>query len=144
MVGVTSGGGVGGDERLVGMRPVERSLAGHVRRQSADLRDGGHARLPVHAHSVMVEAAGQQRGGQLACAVAQPVRVGPAVERVQFGDEHVRLARGLGGELGDRLDGAGVVAEVQLAGRLDAGQGDGRRGQRPRPHRAGWPRRAAG
>jgi hypothetical protein len=76
----------------------------------------------------MVEAAGQQRGDHLPCAVAQLVGVGPAVERVQVGDEQVRLASGLGGELGERLDGTGVVAEVQLARRLDAGQGDGRGG----------------
>jgi hypothetical protein len=128
VVGVTSGGGVGGDERLVGMRPVERALARDVREQSADLRDGGHARLAVHVHPVVVEAAGQQRGGHLARAVAKLVRVGPAVERVQVGDEHVRLAVGLGGELGERPDGPCVVAEMQVAGRLNPGQGDGRRG----------------
>jgi hypothetical protein len=110
------------------MRPVERSLAGDVRQQSADLRDGRDARLPVQVHAIVVEPAGQQRGGHLACALAKLVRVRPAVEGVQVGDEHVRLAIGLGGELGERPDGAGVVAEVQLAGRLDAGQGDGRRG----------------
>jgi hypothetical protein len=102
--------------------------AGDVRQQSGDLRDGGHARLPVHVHSVVVEAAGQQRGGHLPCAVAKLGWVGPAVERVHVGDEHVRLATGLGGEPGERPDGTGVVAKVQLAGRLDAGQGDGRRG----------------
>ena len=149
VVGVASGGGVGGDERLVGMRPVERSLAGDVRQQGADLRDGGHARLPVHVHAVVVEAAGQQRGGHLPRAVAQLVRLGPAVERVQVGDEHVRLASGLGGEPGERPDGAGVVAEVQLAGRLDAGQGDGHDGVLSRAHastRAGrhrWAQRSA-
>ena len=78
MVGVASGGGVGGDERLVGMRPVERPLAGDVRQQRADLRDGGHARLPVHVRAVVVEAAGQQRGDHLPRAVAKlrPARAG--------------------------------------------------------------------
>ena len=45
-----------------------------------------------------------------------------AVERVQVGDEQVDVALLVGGEAGQGPDRAGVVAEVQLAGRLEARQ----------------------
>ena len=128
VVGVASGGGVGGDERLVGVRPVERPLAGDVRQQRADLRDrrarataGTRARRSWSRPQAS-SAAAIRRVRSRSC-----VRVGPAVERVQVGDEDVASrATGSAASRASGRIGAGVVAEVQLAGRLDAGQGDGR------------------
>jgi tryptophanyl-tRNA synthetase len=56
---------------------------------------------------------------------AQHLRVGAAVERVEIGDEHVHVPARVDREIRQRADRADVVAEVQVPGRLDAGQGCG-------------------
>jgi hypothetical protein len=72
-----------------------------------------------------VEAAGEQRGDEPPGALAQHGRIGAAVERVEIGSEDVHVPGQVNREIRQRPDCADVVAEVQIPGRLDPGQGDG-------------------
>ena len=128
VVGVASGRDVGGDRRLVGVGAVEQPLGATL---SAGRRSGdrGDPALAVQVDVRAVEAAGEQRGGEPPGALAQHRGVGAAVERVQIGDEDVHVPGRVGRELRQRPDRADVVAEVQIPGRLDAGQGDGPAGR---------------
>ena len=61
-----------------------------------------------------VEAAGQQRGDEPPGALAQHLRIGAAVERVEIGDEDVHAPTRVDREICQRPDRAEVVAEVQI------------------------------
>ncbi len=143
VVGIPARRGVRGDGRLVGVRAVQQALRGHGGEQRRQPRDRGHAALAVQVHVGPLEPAGEQRGGEPLRAVGQHGGIGTAVERVQVGDEHVDVAALVRGEPGQGPDRTGEVAEVQLAGRLDAGErrdavvggGGGHRGSPARPGR---------
>ncbi len=122
VVGIPARFGVGGDRCLVGVRAVEHALRGHVAQQGRQPRDRRHPALAVQVHVGAIEPARQQRGGQSLRPVGQHGGIGMAVERVQVGDEQVDVALLVGGEAGQGPDRAGVVAQVQLAGRLEARQ----------------------
>ena len=115
--------GVGGDRRLVGVRAVEQALGGHVAQQGREPRDRRHPALAVHVHVGAIEPARQQCGGQPLRPIGQRGRIGMAVERVQVGDEHMDVPVLVGGKASQGPDRAGVVAQVQLSGRLEARQG---------------------
>jgi len=129
VVGVASGREVGRDCRLVGMGAVEQPLGRDVGEQGGHAGDRGDPALAVHVDVRAVQATGEQRGDEPPGALAQHPRVGAAVERVQIGNKDVHLPGRVGREIRQRPDHADVVAEVQISGRLDSGQGDGRAGR---------------
>src|SRR5918998_1393581 len=128
VIGVATGRDVGRDRGLVRMGTVQQPLRGDVGQERGHAGDRRDPALAIDVDVRAVEAAGEHRGDEPSRALSQRRRIGPAVEGVEVGDEDVHLAGRIGRELGERPDRAGVVAEVELPGRLDPGQ---------RPDRAG-------
>ena len=121
------------------MGPFEQAHAGDGREDPGQLGHLRHVRLAVEGGLVRVEAEGEVVEGHVADVVAENfcsgaslalqllrrLRVGPDcfAERGQgvvVGDEVEALPLVLQGDV--LLDGPEVVAQVQLAGRLDAGE----------------------
>src|SRR3954452_23090773 len=109
--------------------------------------DGAHERRPCssRAHGELMRALetrlwrytwtfGRSRPQASSAATSRRDRsrsrgIGTAVERMEIGEEDVHVPAGVDGKIRQRPDRADVVAEVQIAGRLDPGQGDGRAGR---------------
>ena len=128
MLGVASGRDVGRDRRLVGVGTVQQSLRCGVVEQGGHAGDRGDPALAVHVDVRAVEAAGEQDRDEPPGALAQHLRIGTAVERVEIGDEDVHVPARVERAIRQRPDRADVVAEVHIPGRLDAGEGDGGEG----------------
>ncbi len=138
-MGGAVGQDVGGHEHRVGVEPDAGGLAvlaglvlelGHAV-EPAQPRDaiedpgelgmGRHLALVEHDRARRVDAGGEERGGDLSDLRLQLGRVLPQGDRVQVDDavEALRLARL---HLHEPLHGAEIIAEMQVPGRLDAGE----------------------
>ena len=109
---------------LVGVRPLEQAHAGDRREDPGQLGHLGHVRLAEEGRLRGVEAERQVVEGDVADVLAQERGVLDRRQGVVVGDEVEALALVLQRDV--LPDGAEVVAEVQLARRLDAGEDAGR------------------
>ncbi len=103
---------------------VEPADARDIVEQPGQLAVRGHARLVEQDRSRGIDAAGDDRGGHFETVVGDAARIDRIGQRVQIGDEiHALAARRLDIRLhaDPLLDRAKIVAEVQIAGGLDAG-----------------------
>ena len=118
VVVVPAGRLVRGHRGLVGVGPAQQPERRGVGQEDGQLRDLGDVRLAVEGRAPLHETGGDQERRQGARAPSQLARVGVGVQRVQVGDEDVRVVRlGLGH---GRPEHADEVPQVGIAGRLDA------------------------
>ena len=100
--------------------PVEPAEAGDAIEDPGELGVLGHLALVEHDVLCRIDAAGDERRGDLADGARQLGRVLPDRDRVQIDDAIDAVVAVL--QLDEALDGAEIIAEVQVAGRLHAGK----------------------
>ena len=126
VVGVASGRDVGRDRRLVGVRAVEQALGRDVveqRRPGRRPRGPGSGGTRGRSGGRGRRRAARRRAAASARAAA--AGSGRPLSACRSARKTYTSRRRIGRELRQRPDRADVVAEVQVAGRLDAGEGDG-------------------
>ena len=99
---------------------VEPAHARDAVKHPRQLRVFGDLALVEHDVRLRIDAAGDERRGDLADRLVQLLGVLPDRDRVHVDDAVDALVRLL--HLDESHDGAEVVAEVQIAGRLHAGE----------------------